>query len=152
MNKRKLQIEQIDNKIDGFAALADVPVPSIGWIKAIRLSLGMTMRQLGDRLSVSKQGVQQIEQREEEGTITINSLRDAANALDMRLVYGFVPNDGTLEALIHRKAHELAVKIVSRTATTMELEDQANSDERIKKAVEERVAALKYEMPRMLWD
>ena len=35
--------------------------------------------------------------------------------MDMQLVYGFVPNDGTLDALIDRKAKELARQIVMRT-------------------------------------
>jgi hypothetical protein len=47
--------------------------------------------------------------------------------LDMQLVYGFVPNDGSLDALIEKRAKELATQIVMRTANTMKLEDQANS-------------------------
>jgi hypothetical protein len=70
----------------------------------------------------------------------------------MELVYGFVPKDGTLDALINRKSMELANKIVSRTSNTMRLEDQENSELRLKKAIEERTTQLKYEMPKMLWD
>ena len=53
----------------------------------------------------------------------------------MQLVYGFVPNDGSLDALIERKASELAAKIVHRTSNTMKLEDQENSKDRIEKAL-----------------
>ena len=70
----------------------------------------------------------------------------------MQLVYGFVPKDGTLDDLIERKAKELAIRIVSRTSNTMKLEDQENSKQRIKKAIEERTAIIKNEMPKMLWD
>ncbi|MDZ7848915.1 MAG: XRE family transcriptional regulator [Owenweeksia sp.] len=87
-----------------------------------------------------------------EGSITLKSLREAANALDMDLVYALVPKDGSLEALIDRKTRELAVKIVSRTSHTMKLEDQENSKERIAKAIDERAEELKREMPKMLWD
>jgi hypothetical protein len=45
----------------------------------------------------------------------------------MQLVYGFVPNDGSLDALIKKRATELASQIVMRSANTMKLEDQANS-------------------------
>jgi len=64
----------------------------------------------------------------------------------------FNPKDGSLDALIDRKARELATKIVLRTSNTMRLEDQENSRERIQKAIEERTEALKNEMPRSLWD
>lgn len=126
--------------------------PPTGWIKAIRTALGISMRQLGNRLSITKQSVQDIEKREQEGSITLKALKEAAKALDMQLVYGFVPNDGTLEALIDRKAKELATQIVSRTSNTMKLEDQENSKQRIEKAIEERAIVLKNEMPKSLWD
>jgi len=34
----------------------------------------------------------------------------------------------------------------------MKLEDQSNSKKRIQKAIEERTASLKSEMPKILWD
>ena len=152
MDKRKLQIEQLESKIEIFIPATHVPAPPTGWIKAIRLALGMSLQQLGNKLSITKQSVQELEQREKENTITIKSLRDVARSLDMELVYGFVPKDGSLDALIERKARELAVKIVSRTSNTMKLEDQENSDKRIKKAIAERTAILKQELPKILWD
>jgi vacuolar-type H+-ATPase subunit H len=72
--------------------------------------------------------------------------------MDMKLVYCLVPVDGSLDAYIDRKAKELATKIVNRTSTTMKLEDQEISNKRIKKAIEERKAIIKHEMPKMLWD
>ena len=83
---------------------------------------------------------------------TIKSLREIAHALDMQLVYGFVPNDGSLDALIEKRATELATKIVLRTNNTMKLEDQGNTNERIKKAIKERADEIKTEMPKILWD
>ena len=151
MNK-KLQIEQLEAKIKAYAPLPDIATPPIGWIKAIRSALGMSLQQLASRLSITKQSVQEIEQREKGGSISIKSLRETARALDMEFVYGFVPKDGSLDALIDRKARKLATKIVSRTSNTMKLEDQENSEERIKKAIDERTALLKHEMPKVLWD
>ena len=72
--------------------------------------------------------------------------------MDMQLVYGFVPNDGSLDALIDRRAKELARQIVLRTSNTMKLEDQQNSNQRIENAIQERSNALKNEMPKILWD
>lgn len=152
MNKKRLQLEQLDRKLKGFNIAAQVTPPPTGWLKAVRVSLGMSLQQLADKLSITKQSVQEIEKREKEGNITLKTLKDAANALDMQLVYGFVPKDGTLDNLIERKAKELAIRIVSRTSNTMKLEDQENSKQRIKKAIEERTTIIKNDMPKMLWD
>lgn len=135
-----------------FALLTQVAVPPVGWIKAIRQAVGMSMQQLGNKLSVSRQAVMDIERREQDGSITIKSLREVARVMDMQLVYGFVPNDGSLDALIEKRAKELATRIVLRTANTMKLEDQANSRERIREAIAERTNAIKNEMPGILWD
>jgi len=152
MKKNKLQIEQLDDKMKVYAPLANVYIPPTGWIKAIRLALGMSLQQLAKRIYITKQSIQEIEQREKDGSISLKSLRETAMALDMELVYGFVPKDGSLEALIDRKARELATKIVLRTSNTMKLEDQEISENRLKKAIEERTLQLKHEMPKILWD
>ena len=152
MSKKTLQIQQLDSKMLAYSSLSKISPPPTGWIKAIRLSLGMSLEQLGKKLSITKQSIRDVELREQEGTVSIKSLREAARALDMQLVYGFVPNDGSLEALIDRKAKELATQIVLRTSNTMKLEDQENSKERIEKAIQERAYAIKNEMPKTLWD
>jgi len=152
MNKKSLQLQQLNSKMLAFANLQKVAPPPTGWLKAIRSAIGMSLQQLSNRLSITKQSVQEIEQREKDGSITIKSLREAAKALDMQLVYGFVPADGSLEALIDRKAKELATQIVLRTSNTMKLEDQENSKQRIEKAIEERAVIIKNEMPKTLWD
>lgn len=135
-----------------YASLQKVAPPPTGWIKAIRNAIGMSMLQLGNRLSITKQSVQDMERREKDGSITIKALREAARALDMQLVYGFVPNDGSLELLIERKAKKLATQIVMRTNNTMKLEDQENTKQRIEKAIQERTTIIKTEMPKTLWD
>ncbi len=152
MRKKSLQLQQLNSKMLDYSILKNTTPPPIGWIKAIRTALGMSMQQLGNKLSITKQSVQDIEKREQEGSITLKALKEAAKALDMQLVYGFVPNDGTLETLIDRKAKELATQIVLRTSNTMKLEDQENSKQRIEKAIEERTIVLKNEMPKSLWD
>jgi len=152
MSKKTIQLQQLNRKMQAFADLQHTPAPPTGWIRAIRLTLGMSARQLGARLNITRQGVRDIENREKDGSITIKSLREAAKALDMQLVYGFVPNDGSLESLIDRKARELATQIVLRTSNTMRLEDQENSRQRIEAAIEERAEEIKKEMPKTLWD
>lgn len=152
MGNKSLQLQQLNSKMLRYASLKQVAMPPTGWIKAIRTAIGMSMQQLGNKLNISKQAVMDIEKREKDGSITIKSLREIARAMDMQLVYGFVPNDGSLDALIEKRAAELARKIVMRAANTMKLEDQANSKKRIEAAIKERAASITNEMPKVLWD
>ena len=152
MRNNKLQLQQLNEKLAQLNDLQHVIVPPIGWIKAIRNGIGMSMEQLGKKLSITKQGVMDIEKREKEGAITIKSLQEIAKAMDMKLVYGFVPNEGDLEQMIETRAIEMAKKIVERTSNTMKLEDQANSKERIEKAIKERASEIINKTPKILWD
>lgn len=152
MPNTSLQIQQLDRKMRSFAMLTKIAMPPTGWIRAIRQALGMSSQQLGKKLSITRQGVLDMEKREKDGLVTIRALRETAKSLDMQLVYGFVPNDGSLEDLIDRKAKELAKEIVMRTSQTMKLEDQENSKKRIEKAIQERFIAIRNEMPKTLWD
>jgi predicted DNA-binding mobile mystery protein A len=149
---KTLQLQHLDAKMQEIKKLQQVAPPPVGWLKAIRTALGMSLQQVSQRLSVTRQSVQEMEHREQEGTITLKSLREAGKAMDMQLVYGFVPVDSSLEALIDRKARDLAMQIVLRTSHSMKLEDQENSEQRIEKAIQERAAAIKQEMPKALWN
>lgn len=152
MKVKSLQLQQLDRKIEKFTHLKDTQVPSVGWVKSIRVALGISLQQLGNKRSVSKQSILDIERREKEGSISINALREIGRAMDMELVYGFVPKDGTLNAYIEKKARELAREIVLQTSNTMKLENQKNSEERILKAIEERTEELIKNKPKILWD
>jgi len=152
MDKKKLQREQLAPKIEAFRAGRQIIIPSTGWVKAIRTSLGMSLQQLANKLSISKQSVGDLESREKAGTITLKRLREAAHAMDMDLVYGLVPKAGTLEDHIEQKSRTLAQKIVSRSSNTMMLEDQEVPYGRLQKAVEDRTNQFKEDLPKALWD
>jgi predicted DNA-binding mobile mystery protein A len=152
MRNNKLQFQQLNEKMDQLNGMQHVIVPPIGWIKAIRNGIGMSMEQLGRKLSITKQGVMDIEKREMEGAITIKAMQEIAKAMDTEFVYGFVPNAGSLEQMIETRALEIAKTIVLRTSTTMKLEDQANSKERIEKAIKERAKEIINKTPKILWD
>jgi predicted DNA-binding mobile mystery protein A len=150
--KKILILNQLDAKMKRLNTTSIGELPSTGWIKATRMALGMSQEQLGKKLQITRQSVQELEKREKEGTITLKTLKEVAKAMDIQLVYGFIPNQGSLEALIEKKAIELATRIVMRTSNSMKLEDQQNSDKRLQKAIKERTRMLVNEMPKILWD
>lgn len=152
MKKNKLQIEQLSEKLKPYELGAKAIRPSVGWVRTIRTSFGMSLEQLGSKLGITRQSAQNLEKREGNGSITIRALEEAAKAIDMKLIYGFVAIDGSIEKLIDKKARKLAIEIVMRTSRTMKLEDQENSPNRIKKAIEERTKEIMEEMPKMIWD
>lgn len=151
-NNTLLLIRQLDKKLKDFRLLQNTIPVSEGWISLIRKTLRMSLKQLGKRMSITPQSVREIEQRERDGTITLKSLRDAGAALDMQFIYGFIPKDNSLEKMIELKAYEAAAKIVNRTSTTMKLEDQGNSNDRLKQAITELAEEIKREVPKSLWD
>ncbi|MEA1787694.1 mobile mystery protein A [Arenibacter sp. GZD96] len=151
-NKKKLLIEQLDQKLAGFKDAGMVLIPQKGWVNTIRTTLNMTREQLGAKLDLTKGAIQKIEEREATGQITINKLKDVGNALNMKFVYGYIPKDGTIENLIHLKAEELARKIVLRTNQNMQLEDQGISEDKIGDSIMDLANEIKREMRRSLWD
>lgn len=152
MNKQKLILEQLDKKIIKLNELVDITIPPNGWISSIRTGIRMSLRQLAERLNIKAQSVKEIEEREQSGSVSINVMRQAGEALNMKLVYGFIPQSGTLEKMIEDRAKELAKEIVLRTSNTMQLEDQENTEERIEKAIQEKTEEIIQKMPRYLWD
>ena len=83
-NKKKLLIEQLDQKLEPFQKTELVLVPNKGWINTIRTALNMTKAQLGTRLKITRQGVKNIEESESKGSISINALKEVGEALDLK--------------------------------------------------------------------
>ncbi|HRN26642.1 MAG TPA: mobile mystery protein A [Ignavibacteriaceae bacterium] len=151
--KHNLILEQLDKKFESIQKVATVmSVPSNGWLNTIRKSLNMSLKQLAKKLKVTSQNVNQLEVREKDGTISLQKLKETAEALDCMLVYAIIPKSGSLKKMIELRAYNVAKEIVLRTSHTMKLEDQENSEVRIKKAVSDRTEKIKNELPKYLWD
>ena len=98
--------------------------PPRGWVRAIREALGMTTAELGQRMGLTQSRVSQIERSEELGSIRLDSLERAAQALNCQVRYVFVPNE-PLEEMVQRQARLRAQAEVDAVTHTMALEDQA---------------------------
>ena len=149
---RQLLLEQLDKKLSKFAAIENEIIPPNGWIKSIRLALNISLVQFAKMLKKTPPTVKELEEREVEKNITLKKLAEVGEVLNMKLIYGFIPNDGSLEMMIEKRAYKIAEEIVMRTSHTMKLEDQENSEERLQRAIKERAEKIKNEMPKYLWD
>jgi predicted DNA-binding mobile mystery protein A len=152
MNNQILILEQTDDKLKLFSNLRTISIPPQGWIFSIRKALKMSMRQLGEKLSITAQSIKDMEEREKTGSISINSLKKLAKSLNMKFVYGFIPETGSLEAMIEKRANEIAKEIVLRTSNSMRLEDQEVTKDRLEKSISEKTQEILNEMPKYLWD
>ena len=130
MNKftEETRIRQVD---EGLAIWrkANLPRrPPQGWIKTIRMALGMTSNALAQRVGdVSDSAIRKLELAEAEDAITLASLRRVAEALDCELQYALIPRL-PLKQMLSEQACIVAGKQMERVSHTMALEDQKVRD------------------------
>ena len=121
--QRAMARRRLDQRLAAIGAV-DHAAPRHGWIRAIRDALGMPARVMADRLNVTEGAVFAMERSEAAGTVQLDTLRRAAEALDCELLYALVPRsslDSTVR-IAGLKALSLHDNLVGRT---MLLEDQA---------------------------
>jgi predicted DNA-binding mobile mystery protein A len=114
----------------------------------LRTGLAMSQEDLARRMGISRQAVSQLEQREVGGAVTLNALREAAQAMDSEVVYALVPRRG-IGATLEARALRLASRMTGSVRHTMRLEDQepeSDLDERTRALAEELLAS-----PGQLW-
>jgi len=129
MAKDNIQARRrLDERFRRLKPLADEPRPHKGWIRAIRDALGMSSTELAARIGVSQQSVSQMEHSEVQDTITLDTLRRAASALDCDLVYVLEPRK-TLDEAVREQARKKAARHLAPLAHHSRLEDQELTDD-----------------------
>jgi len=82
---RRIMREQLDETFEKLNSLRGVQPPVKGWLRSIREALGMSGKQLGERIGVSQPRVVQMEKDELSGALTLKTLRQVAEAMDCML-------------------------------------------------------------------
>lgn len=144
--------KQLDRQLTKLRPLQQVTPPAMGWVKAIRKSLGMTRDQLAKKMGISSQAIQKLEESEAQGTIYLKSLEKISQHLNCKFLYVLIPEEplqDLVETQIRRKAQETLAKIHH----SMLLEAQGTSPEMI----EDQIAEIANEIKRkknisMIWD
>lgn len=111
-----------------------------GWVRYMRQALGMTLNKLAKRSGLSIGTVAQVERSETVGTVTINTLKKMAKALECEFVYAFVPKDD-LDTILKKAAIKKAAQVLSTADVHMGLEDQ-----QVEQSLEERIHRLADEL------
>ena len=104
----------------------DFTRPQRGWLRAMREAMGMTTRQLAQRMSKVQSAVVDMEKSEARESISLASLRQAAEAMDCVLVYAIIPKE-PLDDILRARATGVAALQLARASHTMALENQSLS-------------------------
>ena len=151
MNKEMLKLEQLDSSLKKYAPLRYVSIPGKGWIRAIRDVLGMTAKQLAQRLGSTQQNVARIEQDELVGAVSMKTMKRIAQCLDCTFVYGLVPNS-TLENTIRRQVELVVKQHLAKASHTMLLEGQNLSNKEKERVFRQRVEEYFEKLSSYIWD
>lgn len=143
----QLQMQTLDSHL---AKVSFCDRPSDGWVRGIRKALGMSVQQLASRIGMKQQSASKLEANELDDSITLGTLRKAAEGLDCRLVYALVPNEGSLEATARKQALKKARALVAPVNHTMVLEAQGVNN--IEQKISETADDLMKNITPRLWD
>ncbi|AMN78044.1 MULTISPECIES: helix-turn-helix domain-containing protein [Pseudomonas] len=133
----KLRLSQVERAIEPFNTIKNAAVPPGGWLRAIRESLGRSLKTQAEIAGVSSGTLTKSERSEAEDRISLAQLRKLAAALDCELVYGLVPKK-PLHEVIQDRAEFMAKQEILGVAHSMSLEDQRPSDAFIERQIDER--------------
>jgi predicted DNA-binding mobile mystery protein A len=128
MNTRIIQIRALDKKLLKIKPFLPVIAKNQSWIRTIRESLGMTVKQLASRLGITQGRVSIMEQNEK--NMKISTLEKVAAAMDCQFVPLFIPNK-TLEQTVKNQAEKKAKEILANVNQNMALENQLSTEDEI---------------------
>lgn len=125
--------------------------PGDGWIKTLRMALGISATQLARRLGVTKQAVANIERNERAGTLNLTTYRKVAEVLGCQLKVVLFPKK-PLEALIKEQAQRVATRLVQQMSHQMSLEAQETTPAFQKAQIEELAQELIRSHSKKIWE
>ena len=146
-----LAYQQLLKYLQKIEQFKEIPPPPKGWVRAIRDGLGMSRRQLAERLGLSVSRIQRIESDEAVGSVTIKTMRQTAEAMDCVFVYAMVPRT-SLEDFIQQQALKKAGEHLHSVNQTMALEAQSVNTKENQEMLERLAKQLREKSPRTLWD
>lgn len=150
MNPCDLRLIQLDQALKPWRDLTESP-PASGWLRDIRMALGISTRQAAQRAGISQSTWVDAEQREIAGTISLGQLRRLGAALDCQLLHALVP-DRPLRDKVEARAEQIAQAEVNAVAHSMALEQQRADDEYTRLQVTQRKQELLRGRRSRLWD
>lgn len=152
MDIKSLVVKQYREIIDAATQkITGLKTPPEGWLRTNRKALKMPAKLIMEKAGFKTSELYRIEKAELDGTLTLNKLKDTANAMGCDLYYAVVPRGG-INTLIEERARRHAVKLLNKASVHMQLEDQGTSTEQIALQVDNVAEQLIKEMPDWFWE
>jgi len=149
--KNQLIRTQLTQSLTAFQSASQVHRPVKGWIKALRNALGMSARQLGERMGVTQQRVNAIESEESMDSLTLHTLKKVAEATHTHFVYGFAPKTD-LDTIVKHQAELYLKDHLNRVKHSMSLEGQSLTESEWHHWLNNEIRTLLETTPSKIWD
>ncbi len=151
MNIKSLVVKQYREIINiATQKISGLIIPPEGWLRTNRKALQMPAKLIMKNAGIKTSELYRIEKAELDGTLTINKLKETANAMGCDFYYAVVPR-GEINSLIANKARLHAIKTLKNVSVHMQLEDQATTNEQVEIQIKQVTAQLIKEMPDWFW-
>jgi predicted DNA-binding mobile mystery protein A len=120
----------LDKRLQGLQKAKESAVrPTRGWLRAVREAIGAKQEVVAKRMGVKRQSYARLEATEARGSISLNSLEKAADAMDCEVIYYLVPKPAVAANYTElAKRHDPTFKHLKAAEHSMSLEDQAVGD------------------------
>lgn len=152
MSVKKIVLSQYQDIVDRAGeSVRGLRVPSEGWIRTVRKSLGMSGAQLARRKGVTRGLISNTEKAELDGGVTIKAMEQMAEALGCRFVYAIVP-EKSVKDVIRLRAREKAKAVTDYTDQQMALEAQSLDKKQKGFEIERLTEEFMRDIPSHLWD
>ncbi|MDR0428227.1 MAG: mobile mystery protein A [Dysgonamonadaceae bacterium] len=151
MKTDKLVRLQLDKQLNSIKCALNLTRPVYGWIKTLRNALGMTSHQFAKKMGVTQARVSAIEKGEIEDSLTLNTMKEAAAALNCRFIYFLLP-EKNLEETVKNQAVRFAKRNTESLSHSMNLENQGIMSEDLDDFIEIQTEEILRKNSNKIWD
>jgi len=148
---KKLMRKQIEASLKKVSDFSQEPLPKSGWIKAVRNALGISSAVLAKKLGCTRPNISYIEQTEQKGTISLDTLKQVAEVMNCKVVYCLVPLE-SFDKTLENQARLIAKKRIEFVNHSMKLEQQGLTKDQLKQQEDALVKELLEGDPKKLWN
>jgi predicted DNA-binding mobile mystery protein A len=151
MKISKLTRIQLDKQLSNIKHALSFTRPVYGWIKTLRNALGMTSSQFAKRMGITQARASAIEKGEIEDSLTLKTVKEAAEALNCRFVYFLLP-EKKLEEIVKDQAVRFVKNNTKSVAHSMTLENQGIIPEDIDDFIKIQAEEAMQKKSNKIWD
>jgi predicted DNA-binding mobile mystery protein A len=147
---KKTVLRQYRELVDAVKGTLFPSTPKEGWIRTVRKALDMSGAQLAERAGMTRNRISVLERREADGDITLNQLKQLAEALDCDFSYALKTKKAISDTMQER-ALKVAKIEVKKASKNMFLEAQSVSQEKEDILISELAEEIMRAGGRKLW-